>query len=376
MLPRLKILRKKSGSVAILAAVAFVAVCAIAAIVFDLGSVYIAKSDLQSAADAAALAAAYDLPVTDTARSTALSYAAKNGVLTGTTATTPYAGDANKIEVICTKTVQHTFAQVLGFSETVIMARAVAAKESAGAAFDYALFSGNASAPLSLTGSGEYVNGNAHSNYKFTITGSSQTVTGSAEAVNQFSMTGSSITIGGICRGSSISTSGSKIQVGSKVISAAPWVDMPDFSAAIKSQAEAAGQLYVGNKTFNGSFTSISAPLYVDGNVTVTGSSFSGKGCILATGSITFNGNCLTCKTGDALCFYSKTGNISITGSNAVVNGILFAPKGTVAITGSSVTINGRVIADKVSITGSNCKIISGVSDIGSLPKSTVKLAE
>ncbi len=94
----------------------------------------------------------------------------------------------------------------------------------------------------------------------------------------------------------------------------ADFVDMPDFSETIRLQAEAAGQVYIGNKTYNGSSIVVD-PIYVNGNVTVNGSSFVGKGCILATGNITFNGSNLNASTSDAVCFYSKNGNIIVNGT-------------------------------------------------------------
>ena len=239
-----KFFKEESGQAIILFALVFVVLCSFAALALDLGGAYIEKSSLQTAADAAALAGAQDLPDAAAASNTAIYYAGQNDAAAVTTATAPYNGDSNMIEVVCTKTITYTFARLLGFSDTTVSARAVAKKEQPlGGAFDYTLFSGHPSAALSITGSGQYVSGNAHSNYKFSITGSNQTINGSADAVSTFRITGSDIDISGVCRGSSVTTTGSGIDIGTIINSPAPFVDMPDFSEAIRLQAEACGQV-------------------------------------------------------------------------------------------------------------------------------------
>lgn len=359
----------------VLFAVAFVVLCSIAALVLDLGSVYIKESNIQNAADVAAMAGAQDLPDANSASNTAIYYAGKNGCTAGTTVTSPYSGDPNKIEVVCTKTISYTFARVMGFSDTVIHARAVAKKENLGAAFDYTLFSGDSCAPLNINGSGLFIGGNAHSNYRCRINGSGQTITGSAEAVSTFKINGSNIKISNICMGSSVTTSGNNITIGTKIICPAPFIDMPDFSDIIQTQAETAGQVYMGNKTFNGSGISVDSPIFVDGDVTINGSSFTGSGCILATGDITFNGSGLNA-SGGAVCFYSETGNITLNGSDATIDGILYAPNGRISFNGSNSTVNGRVIGNKIAINGSSFRAVSGADDLDCLPASSVKLIE
>jgi hypothetical protein len=98
-----------------------------AALVVDVGMVTVEKSRLQNAADSAVMAAVMDLPSVGTARSTARSYAISNGIdSSDITVTTPYDGDSRKIKVECKRTVQYTFARVLGFIETEVTAVAVA----------------------------------------------------------------------------------------------------------------------------------------------------------------------------------------------------------------------------------------------------------
>jgi formylmethanofuran dehydrogenase subunit C len=156
----------------------------------------------------------------------------------------------------------------------------------------------------------------------------------------------------------------------------ASFVDMPDFSEEIKKQAVAAGQYFVGDKVISDEVLNISSSIYVDGNVTINGSAFQGVGCIFATGSITFNGSSQNVSAADSICIYSKTGNITLNGSGAVLDGIVYAPNGCVTLNGSSQTVNGRVIADTVEFNGSNIRVISGSEELRSIPATVVRLVQ
>ena len=235
--------------------------------------------------------------------------------------------------------------------------KASAKKESMGGAFDYALFSGSTTTNLNLNGSDFYIEGSTHTNKNFNINGSNQTITGICEAVNTVSVNGSNINIPNRRPFSEL-------------------VNMPDFSETIRLQAEAAGTLYNGNKTYNQSQLNIEESIYVNGNVIVNGSSFSGKGCIFATGSITINGSNALVSPEDSVCFYSKNGNVTVNGSGITVNGIVYAPNGRIIFNGSNLTLNGRAIGNSVLINGSNARVISDEKDYDSLPSSYVKLIE
>lgn len=100
---------------------------------------------MQNAADAAALAGAQALPSASTAKSQDRTYAEINGVsAANTTTTTPYKSNSSKIEVVCSATVDYTFARIFGLTSTTISTRAVAEKYGGGlgAAFDYAIYRG------------------------------------------------------------------------------------------------------------------------------------------------------------------------------------------------------------------------------------------
>ena len=68
----------QKGMMIVYVALAIVALCAFVALAVDMGYMYVAKGQLQNAADAAALAGASQLPDTGKARAEAVTFAAKN----------------------------------------------------------------------------------------------------------------------------------------------------------------------------------------------------------------------------------------------------------------------------------------------------------
>lgn len=369
--------QREGGQSIILVALAITLLCGVAAIVVDVGMVSVSEGNLQNAADAAALAAARDLPSASTAKTTAVKYAGLNGVdAAGTTVTTPYKGNANRVEVVCTKTVDYTFARVIGLKSTVVTARAVAEKSGGGGCFGYAVFSGGNSLLLGMYSSALNITGSVHSNYSLMITGSSQTITGNAEAVTSLSCYVSSITIGGVAQGASIDIQGSTINVPNRLTKAASFISMPDFSAEVKTEATASGNASTGNKTFYGTNFNIDSSFYVDGNVQVAASTFAGQGTICATKDINMSGSMLKANSGTAVCLYSTGGNISLSTSNLTIYGTLYAPNGKIGIYASNINIYGRVVAKEIIITGSNVNIISGSNDLGFLSGGTIGLVE
>lgn len=370
-------LRGEGGQSMVLIALVFAVLCCVAAFVIDIGGEMAQKEQLQNAADAAALAGAQSLPDTDAARSAALAYAQSNkAVSSGVTVDAPYGGDGSEIEVICQKNYFYSFARIFGKTSQIVSARAVAQVGGIDeTAFGYAVFSGDRSNALVFNGGGLYINGSAHSNSALCINGPDQTVTGRAEASAALTVNGSSISIAA-CQGLPLSINGSRLSIGSRIVSAAPLVDMPDFSDLIKTEAQAAGRAYEGDQTFTGSGIEVDTPIYVHGNVTINGGGFTGKGVILASGDITFNGSSLTNCAQDAVCFYSGGGNIIVNGSDVELDGMVYAPLGSVTMNGSNQTIRGRVIADSVNFNGSGIHINSGGGDLDSLPAKSVKLVQ
>ena len=376
MLPKLNSAKNESGQAVVLFALVFVVLCVFAAMAIDIGIVSVKKGQMQNAADAAALAGAQNLPNASAATNSAIQFAELNGIESSeTTVTYPYNGDSTKIEVVCTRSVDYTFARILGFTSSSVSVRAVAEKIGiGGGTFNYTVFSGSHSDTLSINGSA-YIGGSVHTNDSLRINGSSLTVTETAEAVSDIRINGSSIDIE-TCQASSIVLNGSNINVGNEIFSPASLLVMPDFSDSILSEAELAGNVYTGNKTYNGSNIDVDSPIYVDGDITVNGSHFSGEGIIFATGDITFNGSNLKSSSDDAVCFYSKNGDITINGSNAKLDGVIYAPNGSITMNGSYQIINGRVIGKRLLFNGSNLQIISDDGDLDCLPQMYVRLVE
>lgn len=341
-------LKNDKGSTIVVYTLALTAILGFCALVVDIGYTAIEKQKLQNAIDSAALAAVQELPNTTRAIEVAYQYMQLNGY--DPSYITVDFSDSNRIiNINGTKTVEHFFAKIIGFENTTIRPGVSATKEIIGAAFNYALFSGSQNTPLVINGGDVFIDGSSHTNQKFVANGSDVTITGACEAVSTITINGSDINI-------------------ENRIPNAPYISMPDFYHIIKAQAEKAGRVYHGNVSFNASHINIDEPIFVNGSVTINGSHFSGRGCILATGDIIFNGSNLNESGEDAVCFYSQNGNITINGSNATLDGIVYAPNGSVTMNGSHQTINGRVISDTIVFNGSNLRIISGITELESLP--------
>lgn len=137
----------EGGQIFILFVLAISVLLGFAALTVDVGYVYATKANLQNTADAAAMAGAQDLATPNTALLSAVLCAGENGLnvapstteISGSpytytdpttgdkiTVTTPYMDDPTKIEVICERTVQFSFAKILGISDGEVTARAIA----------------------------------------------------------------------------------------------------------------------------------------------------------------------------------------------------------------------------------------------------------
>jgi Flp pilus assembly protein TadG len=118
---------EEKGQVMIMAALLMVVILGLAAIVIDVGRIVVEKQRIQNAADAAALAGAYELPdSTSQARAKALEYNGKNGVSSGETRSITFTNSNKEITVTNQRTVGLTFAKVLGFRSKTVTASAKA----------------------------------------------------------------------------------------------------------------------------------------------------------------------------------------------------------------------------------------------------------
>ena len=75
-----RLIRSQRGQTMVMTVIFVTVLLGMAAVVVDVGSWFVDRRALQASVDAAALAAAQDLPDTGFAASTARAYAAKNGL--------------------------------------------------------------------------------------------------------------------------------------------------------------------------------------------------------------------------------------------------------------------------------------------------------
>jgi Flp pilus assembly protein TadG len=131
---------RERGQILPVVALALVALLGISAFAIDVGYAYYAKRQLQSAADAAALAGAQDLPSVTTAKATAASYASANTPVnlasvaytytTSCTATAlagvgcSAATNPNNLTVTATASTNTWFAKIFGVNSFSVKARA------------------------------------------------------------------------------------------------------------------------------------------------------------------------------------------------------------------------------------------------------------
>ena len=97
-----------------------------AAMSIDVGMWYLTKQQLQDAGDHAALAGASALPSLDVAAARAVAQGHKNMPEGSFTASTPYAGDANKFAVDGRVAAPMFFAQLFGLGDITIRTHSVA----------------------------------------------------------------------------------------------------------------------------------------------------------------------------------------------------------------------------------------------------------
>ncbi len=125
---RLKIMYSdEKGQAMPLIALLTVVLFGFAALVFDVGLMANSRSNLQKTADAAALAAAMDLPDDVKVNTTAIYFVQRNAGDGITTVVVPY-DELRRVRVTVSEPVEHYFAKILNFDSTTISATAVAEK--------------------------------------------------------------------------------------------------------------------------------------------------------------------------------------------------------------------------------------------------------
>lgn len=363
--------KQEDGAVAIFMAIAMVVLTGFTALAVDYGLYYVKKAEVQTACDAAALAAVYNLPDRTQATVTALSYITKNG-FSASDAIISFSDDNMSVTVTGNVEQKAYFSKIFGIShlDMSCQAKAMMGVKSGGGVFDYLLFYGDTTGTLTLGGQFD-IFGSVHSNANFYASPARGYIMGAAQACGTSYINPWTCTAGAVISGASFIPMADFTDCVNQVMPKV-WNNNPT-AASLNSPWWR--QIFTGNTKVQPGNVSISnrcavdGSLYVDGNFTVSGGSpvctldggliyatgdisfgntFQGHGCIFAKGNITFTGSNNTFTTGKTIALYSENGNITLTPASTHVYGIIYAPNGTVKIGGNNTTFHGSIIAKKI----------------------------
>lgn len=344
----------QQGSIVVTVALMFSVLMGFGGLALDIGNLYVIKTRMQNAVDAAVAGGGLALPNTTQATAQARSLITLNNfdpnlaTITFTQNAVKNPGNNPEINCSMSQNVPTFFMGLFGFNTVTVAAAAEAILKpgSAGGPFNYTIFSGSPTNTLSLNGS-QTIQGSVHANYKLSMNGSSN-ISGAAEGAHGVNINGSS-NIGSVVADTvdNIHVNGAN-NIGEQ-LGGASNIDMPDYSQQI---ADIATQVYNSNQTFNGS-VNVDGNIFVNGKVTLNGS-VNSTGAILATGNITVNGS-TSISGSNQVCLYSENGNITINGASFIGNdssAIMYAPNGTITINGS-INFHGHIVGKKVNVNGS-----------------------
>jgi len=346
---------QSSGQIIVLASIAMIAVIGFAALAVDIGYMYSTRRSMQTAADAAAIAAAnalqssnsnnYQQAATDVATLNGFTNG-QNGVTVtvGTPTSGPYSGNTSYVEVDVQQAVPTFFLRVLGFNTLNVGARAVSGTVS-GTGCIYAL-NPSMSGAISLTGN-------------INITSSCGIVDDSSSS-SAMSVTGNA-TINTAYTGvaGNYSTSGNVTLTPTPKIHIAPAMD-PLASIPAPTFGSSYTQLATNNSgsyTVSGNNQVVTVPVAIYKNgVSINGNSAQVTFSAANYGNgITISGNVSSATFGPGTYQNGGSGNsISISG-NAVTtfNAGTYTFAGPVSITGNNtVTLSPGTYYGGISITG------------------------
>lgn len=199
------------------------------------------------------------------------------------------------------------------------------------------------------------------SNTNFNFSGWKSTIAGDFYTGGDFNYQGSELYLyGSLDTVGSINANGWQMEIGEENEGCEP-VEMPDFEDGIFELGDELD--FIDEESLVSSDSVVANGFYyADGDVTIEGTEFEGDCVIVATGDITYNVDALSGE--GRVVLYSQYGNITINGSQIVVNGILYAPEGQVNINAYDTTFNGRIIADEVNYSGSILNVTASESDL------------
>ena len=116
------------------------------------------------------------------------------------------------------------------------------------------------------------------------------------------------------------------------------------------------GKTYEKTETEEDCDINISDNLYIKDNVFLDGVSFNGSGYITAKKNLKMNIND-DGKFRNYCCYYSENGDIIISGTEVMLNGIVYAPSGNVYFDVKHLTVNGSVYADNIYFSGTELTV-------------------
>lgn len=367
----LNFLKREEGAVSIFMAAAMVLLLGFAAFAVDIGLHNIKKAQLQTACDAAALAAIYNMPDRNQARATARSYVEKNG-FSQESVTVSFSNDNKQVTVQAQLDEKTHFASILGVNKLKLAARATAAMgvQSGGGVFDYLLFHGDTKSGLGLGGVFN-IYGSVHSNSTLGLWPSRGYIMGAAQACGSINFNEWTCTVGALVPGADFVPMADFSDCVDQVMPT-HWTSNPT-AASISNQG---GKVtFIGNTKVQKGDVHISkgcivkGNLYVDGNLSISGgapvctldggmiyvngninfnNTFRGDGCVFAKGDINFRGGNNSITPNRPIALYSETGDIDFTTSNTHVHGIVYAPEGRVLVVGKHTTFHGSIIGKTI----------------------------
>jgi len=325
---------RQTGQTTVLLVAMMVVVMAGGALAIDVGSAYVLKEKCNFVLEAAALAAATQLPDTSAALALAQQMVEINGLEPSRLGLeSPYDGDPRKLCLTYTDQQPTYFARTLGIDLFPIASRVVAVYGRP-LALDYAIFSSSEFEYLDFGGATINVTGSVHGNENVRIRGATVNVSGAIQAQGVVDI-----------RGSTVNASIIQDRVGR--------IDLPEHYYE-QLVTEDWVQQY-GNQNWSNITIDVSnGGVIVHGDLHVAGVTIVGSGMIVVTGNVHMAGTALTLARpeDDAVAVYSL-GNIRFTGTSVTSDGIFYAPNGTIDCHGvKDATINGAVIADLVDFNG------------------------
>jgi Flp pilus assembly protein TadG len=352
--------RAERGAVAVAVAILLPVIIGITGLVIDVGSWYETQSQLQNAADAAALAGAQDLPNSPSSATAAAQTLAADNVSGATvTPVTPYDGNSSEIQVTVSKPGSVTFASIFGISGPTITASAVAEATQGTGTFIYA--ASTACNAISITDSGKISTTTLWSNGGVTAVGQGITVTGQVDVGNSSCPFPSQLTPPGA---TSVGTyTGWPVPLPTAAQGNMPS-SCPSASISITSSSWLSSNP-PGIYCTTGTISIVnSGNMTFDGYEFVSESTSSTAISVVTSGNMTFNGYCpASCSSGSTpqTLFYATAGGISVTNSGSgTFTGDSFAPSGQVSFTVSGGNDTGLIEASSVSFTNSGSTSVTG----------------